>query len=297
MVRMGDSVIQHGPLSNRVYLMKLAPEDCPDIIPGLEQLAREKGYTKIFAKVPETRIAMFKQAGYITEAYVPGFFRGREGAGFMGFYLDANRQQATERSLLSKVLAIARSKAPTRPRSYSSRDYQISRMWVSEIHDMAGLYSEVFDSYPFPIFDPDYLADTMQGKVIYFGVRHQGRLVGLGSAETDLDSLTAEMTDFATLARHRGKGMAGILLDKMAAETQKMGILTLYTIARASSFGMNITFSRAGYGFAGTLINNTHIAGQVESMNVWYKSAPRQDCLKRNSIGACLKYLHKERPF
>jgi beta-lysine N6-acetyltransferase len=34
---------------------------------------------------------------------------------------------------------------------------------------------------------------------------------------------------------------------------------------------MNVTFSRAGYTFTGTLINNTNIGGSIESMNVWYK--------------------------
>lgn len=195
----------------------------------------------------------------------------------MALYLDENRGRPTERSLLSKVLAISRSKGKTQPKSCCPREYQISRMSVSDIHDMAGLYSRVFESYPFPIFDPDYLAQTMENKVMYFGVRHKGRLIGLGSAETDMDALNAEMTDFATLADYRGRGLAGILLDLMTREARKMGILTQYTIARAGSFGMNITFARAGYEFAGTLLNNTHIAGQLESMNVWYNPGTKQD--------------------
>ncbi len=35
--------------------------------------------------------------------------------------------------------------------------------------------------------------------------------------------------------------------------------------------GMNITFAKTGYTYAGTLINNTNISGRLESMNVWYK--------------------------
>ena len=48
------------------------------------------------------------------------------------------------------------------------------------------------------------------------------------------------------------------------------GIHTQYTIARALSAGMNITFAKAGYRYAGTLVNNTDISGTIESMNVWY---------------------------
>ena len=36
--------------------------------------------------------------------------------------------------------------------------------------------------------------------------------------------------------------------------------------------GMNITFAKHGYHYAGTLNNNTNICGRIESMNVWYKS-------------------------
>ena len=38
------------------------------------------------------------------------------------------------------------------------------------------------------------------------------------------------------------------------------------------SAGMNITFSKNGYKYGGTLVNNTDISGQIESMNVWFKN-------------------------
>lgn len=34
---------------------------------------------------------------------------------------------------------------------------------------------------------------------------------------------------------------------------------------------MNVTFSKLNYNYGGTLINNTNISGDLESMNVWYK--------------------------
>ena len=51
----------------------------------------------------------------------------------------------------------------------------------------------------------------------------------------------------------------------------RKGFSTTYTIARSLSLGMNLTFAKGGYSFAGTLVNNTQISGQIESMNVWYK--------------------------
>lgn len=53
-------------------------------------------------------------------------------------------------------------------------------------------------------------------------------------------------------------------------ELLAMEYKTAYTIARA--YGINITFAKSGYEYGGMLINNTQIAGGIESMNVWYKS-------------------------
>jgi putative beta-lysine N-acetyltransferase len=83
---------------------------------------------------------------------------------------------------------------------------------------------------------------------------------------------TAEMTVFATSPVCRGRGLATYLLAHAEAAAEKVGVKTAYTIARAYSAGMNITFARNGYTFSGTLTHNTQISGKLESMNVWYKA-------------------------
>jgi putative beta-lysine N-acetyltransferase len=102
--------------------------------------------------------------------------------------------------------------------------------------------------------------------------RSTEKIVAVSSAEIDAEAKNVEMTDFATLYDYRGNGLAGALLARMEAEMSAMGIKKAYTIARALSAGVNILFARAGYEYAGTLINNTNICGQIESMNVWHKS-------------------------
>ncbi|MDD4426034.1 MAG: hypothetical protein PHS40_08920 [Mariniphaga sp.] len=57
----------------------------------------------------------------------------------------------------------------------------------------------------------------------------------------------------------------------MEQEMRKAGIINAYTIARLAEPGMNKTFMNAGYKFSGTLVNNTQIAGSIESMNIFYK--------------------------
>lgn len=270
--RIGKSLVQHGPLNKRAYLMRLGPQDAPGIVPVLEDLARKRGYTKIFAKVPEGAACHFTSSGYCTEAYVPGLFNGHEGGAFMARYFADWRKIPTDPVNLKNVLTTARSKAQTPAPPRIPPNAAILRMNADQAEDMADVYATVFDSYPFPIHDPAYLRQAMAEDVRYYAILVRGRPVALAAAEMDRAKAAAEMTDFATLPEYRGRRLAGALLDHMISRMRTHGLCTVYTIARAASHGMNITFARAGFTFAGTLPNNTNIAGGLESMNVWHLS-------------------------
>lgn len=112
----------------------------------------------------------------------------------------------------------------------------------------------------------------MQTHIIYFGAEIDGKLIALASAEMDREAAHVEMTDFATLPEQAGHNLSLHLLQQMEQAMQEEKMHTAYTIARAASPAMNITFARAGYTFAGRLKNNTNISGNIESMNVWYKA-------------------------
>jgi lysine 2,3-aminomutase len=135
------------------------------------------------------------------------------------------------------------------------------------------VYQQVFKTYPFPILDALYLEKTMnEGSVIYFGIWDKGKLVALSSAEMDVPNRNAEMTDFAVLPQYRGHKLASFLLSKMEDEMKARHFNTLYTISRLNSPGITRTFINGGYHFSGILKNNTNISGQIESMNIFYKS-------------------------
>lgn len=267
----GKSLIQHGTHNDRVYLMKLADADMPTIVGRLRRFAERHGYGKIFAKIPERHSLPFLQAGFVQEGSIPGFFKGQQAAAFLGCFLDDDRQQEKHVELLSEILEKSRQKAcqpaPTPlPGCLTCRIAE-----PADTAEMAALYRRVFASYPFPIEDPVYLRQTMQENLVYFGVWDGRRLIALSSAEIDPEAGNAEMTDFATLPECRGRGIAQHLLQEMEMEMARRHIPTIYTIARACSAGMNITFAKNGYRYSGTLINNTNISGHLESMNLWYK--------------------------
>ncbi|MDX9745667.1 MAG: putative beta-lysine N-acetyltransferase [Syntrophales bacterium] len=269
----GDALIQHGPLNDRVYIMKIGSSDPKKLIEKVEVLAVDEGYSKVFAKVPATLARLFIDAGYEKEACVSGYFRGRESALFLGKYLQKFRKKEDCRDELDRIadLAIKRYHAGN-PVCQTGLPFRIRPCNRTDAPLMSRLYARVFQSYPFPIDYPEYLIQTMENDVDYFGVEVHGNLVALSSAEMDRNEENVEMTDFATLPEWEGNGLAFNLLLAMEKEVRAKGIRTAYTIARAASVGMNITFARGGYCFGGRLINNTNISGHIESMNVWFKS-------------------------
>lgn len=274
------SLIQHGKLNDRIYLLKLAHEDCPGIIFQLNNLAQKNGYSKLIAKVPSQFRQCFVNDGYFEEAYIPGFFNGKsngkETSGtdvlLMSKYRDAQRKNNFEKDSIDTVLAISLKKGQLQKIPQLNSGYTFRVAEKRDVCHMADLYKKVFPTYPFPVYDPGYLAQTMEESSLYFSIWKEDRLISLSSAEMDKKEKNAEMTDFGTLPGHRGQGFALFLLEKMEKEIKKRGIKTAYTIARALSFGMNITFAQAGYTYSGTLINNTNISGQIESMNIWYNT-------------------------
>ncbi|WP_461209445.1 putative beta-lysine N-acetyltransferase [Desulfocurvus sp. DL9XJH121] len=265
----GRSLIQHGPANDRVYLMKLAPDDMPGLVERMLRLGRDKGYSKLFARVQGSQAPAFAARGFADEALVPGLYRGREDGHFMSRFLDGGRAALKDREPLAKALRIARAKAESDAPDPAPRE--IAPLGPEHAPALAGLYKTVFKTYPFSISDPGYLREAMASGTMFFGLERGGRITAAASAEVDADWLCAEMTDFATLPEERGRGAAGKLLARMEERTTALGLVSAYTIARAESPGMNAVFARAGYDLGGTLMNNTQISGKLESMNVWYK--------------------------
>lgn len=293
LTRIQNSVIQHGPESDRVYGMKLAPEDMPEILDEMEALAREKGYGKLFVKTRGRFRDDLLDRGYMPEAMVPQFYGPEEDGLFMGKFLDSHRAREASRERVEEVLKAAgeeRLAAAERDASEAGAPgsgleeagggmelkapapgLTVREATPEDAPALAACYQAVFDSYPFPIHDPAHLRSEQEAGTRYFTVWEDGSLVAASSMEPGGAPGAVEMTDFATLPSQRGKGLATHLLALMDRRATEAGERVAYTIARAVSFGMNITFARRGYIFGGTLVNNTQISGAIESMNIWYK--------------------------
>ncbi len=265
------SIIQHGSYNDRIYLIKITPDVSSSTPRNLIDLARNNNYSKIFAKVPECHVDIFSAAGFGVEARIPGFYPGKMTAVLMGFYLNVERAEESDLGKMDEILKIALEKQAIESKCYLNDEFILRLCTETDVASITDIYKTIFQSYPFPIHKTAYILETMKSHVDYFGVEVNGRLVAISSAEMDKQSFNAEMTDFATLPEWRGNGFAQCLLLQMENAMKNKGIKTTYTIARAMSTGMNVTFSKTGYRFGGRLKNNTNISGNIETMNVWYK--------------------------
>ncbi len=90
--KLRNSVIQHGPFNDRIYIMKLSRLDMPGIVRDLNSFAFEKGYTKIFTRVPTAYDSFFVDDGYIKEAEIKGFYNSLNGASFFSKFLSDKRK-------------------------------------------------------------------------------------------------------------------------------------------------------------------------------------------------------------
>jgi len=264
------AVVQHGSHNNRIYIMHLAENEVHSLIAKVNCLAELRGYSKIFAKVPESAWPVFKAAGYCCEANVPRFFKGEIDGLFLGKYFSPKRKNAELPEELQQMIAapIGRGASVAAAANQSA----IEPLWVKDSPEMSALFAGTFATYPFPVTDPGYLAEMMAAGVSYYGIREAGRLVAVAAAEIDLQECNVEMTDFATDAACRGRGYASKLLAHMERTLAGSYIKTAYTISRASSLGMNLVFKRLGYSYCGLLANNTRIGDGIESMTVWHKA-------------------------
>ena len=264
-------VIQHGLHNNRIYLMRLNTDDTHGLIATLDDMALNNGYGKIFAKISEPAWNAFKSADYVKEAVVPGFFTGKTDGFFISKYFSAGRQKAQNVEKLLRFVKQAGEGSANNIHKTGRATRDVVSCKPSDAEEMSVIYQQVFKSYPFPIQKPIYLKRIMKEGVLYFCIRIEGRIAAIAAAEIDLVSKNAEMTDFATLSKWRGMGLAGMLFGHMDKKTRKLGIKTAYTIARATSNGMNTVFKNSGYKYAGLLKNNSQICGSIQSMTVWYK--------------------------
>lgn len=227
---------------------------------------------KIIVNTDISNLKIFTEAGFNIEGKIAGFFKGKD-AYCLSYFIDSKRKIAAnsvEKDMLvrqcikkhGKYIAGGSNTLPYSIRTATQRD----------IREIAALFSAVFSTYPTPVYDEDYLSQTMNRNVLYKIAELEGKIIGIASADMDIVNLNAEMTDCATYAEYRGKGVLSNIINELESELRNRNFITLYSLSRAINTGINMVLCKYEYIYAGRLINNCNICGAFEDMNIWTKN-------------------------
>lgn len=270
MIESGGNKVKIDNFNQRIKLLYFNKE-IEKLIKMLDCLAKEYKLGKVIYIGNREKAKMLQDFGFIVEAEAEGFFRGEKGY-FLSKFTTPERCKSSQAKVAENVLLKAREYMNSSYVSTLQDGYEIRNANSADIREIAALYGTVFETYPTPMDNPNYVAEVMQNSLIFKVATQEGKIVSAASADMDVENLNAEITDCATLPNYRGKGLMDKLVAELENELQQRGYLTIYTIARSTSLGMNIVFARRSYRYGGRLVNNCHICGQFEDMNIWTKS-------------------------
>ncbi|MBO1580011.1 putative beta-lysine N-acetyltransferase [Bacillus sp. XF8] len=234
----------------------------------IEELAEKHSFTKCIIKGKGEHVSAWLSFGFLLEATIPHYFQGHD-AYFLVKYRDDERRNSIQWIDEDHIINGVREK--------EVKEKQIPEKFVlrkateADAEELAGVFGKVFEIYPTPLNEADYIIKTMKEDTIYYVYESEGRIISTASAEMNVKEGNAELTNCATLPEYRKHGFMKSLLIKLEEELQERAIFCSYTIARSLSFGMNAAFHQLGYKYTGRLANNCYIFDKLEDMNVWVK--------------------------
>ena len=111
----------------------------------------------------------------------------------------------------------------------------------------------------------------MNVQILFKVAIENDNIISIASADMDKCNMNAEITDCATYPEHRGRGILKNLISELEQELFQNGFKTLYSLSRAINPGINKALANLNYKYCGRLVNNCHICGNFEDMNIWVK--------------------------
>jgi beta-lysine N6-acetyltransferase len=231
--------------------------------------AQSGDYEKLIIKARESQFMTLIERGFVHEGMINHFFNG-DRAHFMSRFMKDERRTSNYWSEEDDILSSVQ-KLGVYP-SLKDTEASIQLAETGQAEELACLYKEVFQLYPVPLHNPQYIKDAMNNGTIFVCIRQNEKIISAASAEINFQYKNAELTDCATLPLYRKGGFMKNLIAKLEEELLSREIFCAYTIARALSFGMNAVFHQLGYEYRGRLANNCYIFDKIEDMNLWEKN-------------------------
>jgi putative beta-lysine N-acetyltransferase len=270
------ATVHHGETHSRVYLMRAEKENWDALITKMEILAQEKKYDKILGRVPEDGKNVFQSKGYKVEAKIPGLYNGEKTGYFLADYLEEERSHCSEQELKTiesvKTIALAANSSKEDSHFDLPSNLNVRKMNKNDLFAMVCLHEKAFKAYPFPINRADYLLELSERNHEFYGLFQGEELLVSAILKIHEKESNVEIVDFATHPNYKGQNLSYYLVQEIKKDIGRSGYKTIFSLVRATSYGLNITFSKHGFLLGGTLLNNTVIRDNMECMNVWYSN-------------------------
>jgi len=237
----------------------------------IKTLAASADMGKVIACTLPGYQELFLEQGFIVEGKISGFYAGEDALVYSYF---TTPTRSTSDNQYDGIVPVGSNwERIKEANEQASLPYVTRRATPADIPGMVSLFRSVFETYPSPVFDKDYLLGYLKhGPVNYrVAIDNNNRIIGIASAEKDRANLNAEITDCATDPQFRGQGVLRRIISELEADLYQEGYICLYTLCRAIHAPVNRAFFRLGYVFTGRLIKNCNICGSYEDMNVLVK--------------------------
>lgn len=257
--------------NNRLKVLSVGAADYSKLAEWIKGVAGKKNLGKILFNSRKDGCLDLESAGFVLEGTIPGYFNGEQ-AYCYSFFIKPGRSRSPYLEEEDKILRdVCAKRAPERSEAILPPGYILREVREDDVENLVSLYKTVFASYPSPLFNPGYVKEVMKKHVYYLAVFYKDVPVSAGSAEMDLINHNAEITDLATRPHARGLGLITVLMKALEIQMRERQFNCLYSLCRAGVPGVNRALYKLGYSFQGRLINNCHIGGRFEDMNIWAK--------------------------
>ncbi|WP_332696185.1 putative beta-lysine N-acetyltransferase [Halalkalibacter lacteus] len=240
------------------------------LVEDIEEINKKQQFTKVIIHAKPEHFEQLISYGYQLEAIFKGFSNGSD-CYAMALYKNNDRRISTEWVKEDEILTSVYKKGRNSKQKTIPETYEFRRATGKDVTKLAALYDSVFEVYPTPMNEPDYIKKVMKNGSIFHIVEYNKEIVSAASADINKTFHHAELTDCATLPEHRKYGFMKKLLSELENELKNEQIFCAFSIARSLSFAMNAAFYQLGYEYRGRMTNNCYIFDKLEDMNVWAK--------------------------
>ena len=256
--------------SKRAWVNDYTYQNPGELLRYINDTAARHNLEKIIFPVRQKHLPDLKH-GFFAEGWIEGFFNGENGCFLTAYPTPQRRKCENMRALLVQLREIL-ARQHSAPAALPDGCTMLTP-GLKDVAELGELFKKAFSTYPSPVDQPDYLAGVLGKSALFRVIKEENIIISAAAAEIDSAKNNAELTNCATLPGNRGGGLMSNLIAALEQDCLARGINSLYSLARASSYGMNLVFYRLGYRYRGTLVNNCHICGDYENMNIWSKYA------------------------